>query len=65
MFFRYRQQGEGRWKQTRKLKISTAEKFSIIVSGLKSSAEYEYKSVIHYKGLEKEGEVRLFITGGM
>ena len=65
VFFRYRQQGEGRWKQTRKLKISKADKFSINVSGLKSSAEYEYKSVIHYQGLEKEGEVRLFITGGM
>ena len=62
LFFRYRKKGGKQWNQTRKLKISKADKFSINVSGLKPFAEYEYKSVLQHKGLENEGEVRKFIT---
>jgi hypothetical protein len=64
VFFCYRQAGEKKWKATEKKIVSEHGIFNANIKKLKPATEYEYKSIISYKAVEKEGDIRTFTTSG-
>jgi len=62
VYFLYRKKGEGNWNMSDSLSKTAPCDFSIDISGLDESTEYEFKAVAGYAGGASEGEILNFTT---